>query len=115
MLSDFQSHKCDCSKEYRHNEEAHHYLRLRNRPERTLNERIYSRVALHLEVVVQRCHLEAAAAGAGAALGIFEIAHLQHHREILHKEDGAQYGDKTLLAYEYSKHRYVCTLQKRRV
>ena len=49
-------------------------------------------------MVVQRRHLEDAFAFAEALFGVFEVSHLNHHREVLHKEYCTQQRNEQLFA-----------------
>ena len=53
---------------------------------------------LLLEVVVQGRHEQDAPPLAVFALGILEVAHLDHHRDALGQEDAAQQRQQQLLA-----------------
>ena len=102
-LANFESYESNYSEEDGYQEEAHHNLRFRDGPLGILPLGL-DLPGWHLEVVMQGRHLEDALAHAALALRDLEIEHLNHHREVFNKEDGAQDGNEQLLAYEDGKH-----------
>ena len=105
MSADFKCYESDDGQEYADNPETGDDFRLRDGLEGLLEQSLYARVPGFLEMMVEGGHLEDAPPGPVFAFGVFEISHLEHHREVFDIEYRAEQRQQQLLVDEALYHR----------